>query len=1412
MGLTFTRIGSSYNVFGTNVNQNVAQLSVKNTDTSNAVKLNTISINGIYYIYSTTWVNNLTDAVALDKATGKLGTWTTAQYGASTSAITVTLSITDATGTARSSDTISLGYSSANKTFTFSTPPILAANTTYNIKFTFGGTYNNEWWSPANATYLKSGETSTEVYYAREHHFSMIGMPAATNVSGTTSSADKTITLTIGTGVSSATATGGSTGSKTWTSGGQAFAGVAYDGTVKLTARTLATGYHDGTNTAVNTTFSANATLAATANTYTVEYYDGTTKKGSSSHTYGTAKALNTASSMSMSKSGWTFNGWTTSTSSTSRSYSDGQSVSNLTSTNGGTVILYAIWQRSATFYSGASKATTNTATQYYNSKGGNYSVTSPAGSAITGWTKLGFRNDTTAGAKEYDVSATITASDATYYAVYSRSVTLSYTNGGGTGTAPTAGSATQYYNSNGGISSVSFTLASNTFTRTGYTFSKWGAGNAGATYTATPDYSTSGTQALSTAAQWTGVSYSVAFNKNGGSGSMTTQTGFVYGTAKALTANAFTAPTGYYFSSWNTKSDGTGTSYADKANMTTGTSTSGGTVTLYAIWVGISYSVKFNANGGSGTMSNMSCTYGTAKALTANAFTAPTNGGYSFQGWATSASNATAGTVAYADKANMTTGTTTSGGTVNLYAVWKRTVTFKSGKAKETSSTATQYYGGNVTLPSITAITGWTTKGFRDDTTAGAKEFDTGAQAYTGAATLYAVYSRTITLTYANGGGTGTDPSNTTGTQYYNSNGSVSTVSLTLATNPYAKTGYTFSKWTDGNAGASIDKNPGVDASASFTETAVWTGITYYVAYYNDGSDLKKNSTHVYGTSSKLTTATTLGISKSGYTFYGWATADKGLTRTYTDGQSVSTLTSTSGGTVKVYAIWQKDVTFYSGASKTTTKTATLYYNNGTSSVAIPATPADISNWTALGWRADTTASSQSYSKTGSITSSTSSTFYAVYSRTLTISYNGNSNTSGSTSSTTATIYLNSNSTTTSSQTVTFASNGFAKTGYTFSKWAAGSTSGTQYSANADYTASLVYNASTFGTTMYAIWTANTYTITYSTTYGTAPASVTKAYDSSYNLPAAVTYGPTTANGYKITYNANGHGTAPSAVTMTDTTTYTFGGWNTKSDGTGTNYNAGASYTVNTTSNVTLYAKWTVTTTKGSTTLATMSTQTSGTDKFYFKGWGTSSTATTGITGDYTPTGNVTLYAVWALVDTVIISYNNNGGTGTIASLSKYRDETGFAVINGSGFTSTGYKLIGWNTNANGTGTKYKLGSTKVTLPTTGDLTLYAVWYENFVWTSKDSDNIKTGQPTTNALASKWNTLESNIKNYYDNSYTPSAVSANGAMVASKFKTAADKIGASMTTSTAGTMIEAVDFNTIATKINDVAYYVGAI
>lgn len=88
-------------------------------------------------------------------------------------------------------------------------------------------------------------------------------------------------------------------------------------------------------------------------------------------------------------------------------------------------------------------------------------------------------------------------------------------------------------------------------------------------------------------------------------------------------------------------------------------------------------------------------------------------------------------------------------------------------------------------------------------------------------------------------------------------------------------------------------------------------------------------------------------------------------------------------------------------------------------------------------------------------------------------------------------------------------------------------------------------------------------------------------------NGDANITYSATDGNVavYTISYDANGGSGAPSSQTkncdidayLSSSTpsrvNYNFNGWNTKSDGSGTNYSAGATYSDN--SSITLYAKW---------------------------------------------------------------------------------------------------------------------------------------------------------------------------------------------------------------------------------------------
>ena len=75
-----------------------------------------------------------------------------------------------------------------------------------------------------------------------------------------------------------------------------------------------------------------------------------------------------------------------------------------------------------------------------------------------------------------------------------------------------------------------------------------------------------------------------VVFDANGAAAGTMDNELFDYGSAKALTANAFSRP-GYGFSGWNTAVDGSGAVYADRTEVLNLTPENDGAVTLYAQW-----------------------------------------------------------------------------------------------------------------------------------------------------------------------------------------------------------------------------------------------------------------------------------------------------------------------------------------------------------------------------------------------------------------------------------------------------------------------------------------------------------------------------------------------------------------------------------------------------------------------------------------------------------------------------------------------------------------------------------------------------------------------------------------------------------------------------------------------------------
>lgn len=164
--------------------------------------------------------------------------------------------------------------------------------------------------------------------------------------------------------------------------------------------------------------------------------------------------------------------------------------------------------------------------------------------------------------------------------------------------------------------------------------------------------------------AHWTTNSYYIAFDgREPTSGEMSVQE-FKFDMPAALTKNAF-LKTGYSFAGWATNIGAAATLSDGAVVSNLLATTKNETNTLHAVWKGYDYTVRFFGNGGLGTMSPQSFTYGEAKKLTSNWFTRE---GYEFAGWATDPTNG----VVYVDGELVSDLTTVAGGRVALFAKWR--------------------------------------------------------------------------------------------------------------------------------------------------------------------------------------------------------------------------------------------------------------------------------------------------------------------------------------------------------------------------------------------------------------------------------------------------------------------------------------------------------------------------------------------------------------------------------------------------------------------------------------------------------------------------------------------------------------------------------------------------------------------
>lgn len=193
--------------------------------------------------------------------------------------------------------------------------------------------------------------------------------------------------------------------------------------------------------------------------------------------------------------------------------------------------------------------------------------------------------------------------------------------------------------------------------------------------------------------------------------------------------------------------------------------------------------------------------------------------------------------------------------------------------------------------------------------------------------------------------------------------------------------------------------------------------------------------------------------------------------------------------------------------------------------------------------------------------------------------------------------------------------------------------------------------------------------------------------------------------------------------------TGYTFTGWNTSPDGTGTAYRPNATIQF-AAQNITLYAQWKVRSysvnfdSNGGSAVASQSVKYGSkasrpTDPtragHTFQGWYTSRDGGARYDFNQTVTGDVTLYAHWS-VNSYTLAFDGNGGKASESSRKvQYGNQYGSLPT----ATRTGYAFQGWYTARD--------GGTKVSSPSTtmgaADTTLYARWSVNSYTVSFDSD-----------------------------------------------------------------------------------------
>ena len=373
-------------------------------------------------------------------------------------------------------------------------------------------------------------------------------------------------------------------------------------------------------------------------------------------------------------------------------------------------------------------------------------------------------------------------------------------------------------------------------------------------------------------------ASYNVTFNANGGSGAPAIQKKY-YGKNLTLSSTKPTR-TGYTFVRWNTNTSNTGTAYNPGA-----TYTGNAALTLYAIWKANTWTVTFNANGGSGAPAAQTKTYGVNLTLSS---TKPTRTGYNFVRWNTNTSNT--GT-AYSPG-----GTYSANAAVTLYAIWQLqtwTVSYNANGGSGAPANQTKTYGQNLTLSATKPTrTGYDFKRWNTNTSDTGTAYNPSAT-YTGnaALALYAIWiPHTYPVTYDANGGTGA-PNAQTKTQ---------DVTLTLSSTIPTRDGHDFKGWNTASDGSGTTYAAGSNytGNTALKLYAMWQIWTYTVSYdANTGTSAPSAQIKTWNTPLTLTDITPV---KNDYRFVKWNTRADGSGVSYDPNDVYA-----AEANLQLYAIW---------------------------------------------------------------------------------------------------------------------------------------------------------------------------------------------------------------------------------------------------------------------------------------------------------------------------------------------------------------------------------------------------------------------------------------------------------------------------------------------------------------------------